>query len=122
MTVRVTGITIAVSPTKSDSGDADASATAPASGKVSIGAEGGNDAGWSRPLHKPVKLPDGMTLRTLAEAGAYILDLPEEIKQRHSWQRATNLLMRAASGAASVEDATVQIEYALFMELTLLLP
>jgi hypothetical protein len=30
-------------------------------------------------------------------------------------------LLKAASGAASVEDATAQIERALFMELTLLL-
>jgi hypothetical protein len=41
--------------------------------------------------------------------------------QRDSWQRATDLLLKAASGAASVEDATTQIERALFMELTLLL-
>ena len=121
MTVRVTGITIAVSSTKSDTGDASASAKTCASDEVSIGAEGDNGAGWSRPLDKPVQLPGGMTLRTLAEAGAYILDLPEEIKQRNSWHRATDLLLRAASGAASVEDATAQIKYALFMELTLLL-
>ena len=122
MTVRVTGITIAVPPTKSDSGDASALATTSASDEVLIGAEGDNGAGWSRPLDKPVKLPSGTTLRTLAEAGAYILGLPEEVKQRSSWQRATDLLLRAASGAASVEDATAQIEYALFMEMTLLLP
>jgi hypothetical protein len=73
-------------------------------------------------LHKAVELPGGMTIKTLAEAGAYILDLPEHIKQRDSWQCATDLLLKAASGAASVEDATAQIERALFMEHTLLLP
>jgi hypothetical protein len=46
-----------------------------------------NGAGWSRPLHEPVELPGGMTIKTLAEAGAYILDLPEHIKQRDSCDR-----------------------------------
>ena len=108
MTVRVTGITIALSSGTSDNGDV-------------IGTPSRNRARWSQPLDKPVKLPGGMSLITLAEAGAYILDLPEEIKRRNSWQRATDLLLKAASGAASVEDATAQIEYALFMEMTLLL-
>jgi hypothetical protein len=121
VTVRVTGITIAVLPTKSDGGGAFTLATTSASNEVLIGADGDNGAGWSRRLDKPVKLPGGTTLRTLAEAGAYILGLPEEIKQRNSWQRATDLLLRAASGAASVEDATAQIEYALFRERTPLL-
>jgi hypothetical protein len=78
-------------------------------------------AGWSRPLNKPVDLPSGTTIKTLAEAGSYILDLPEHIKQRDSWQRAIDLLLKAASGTASVEDATAQIEHALCIELTLLL-
>ena len=78
-------------------------------------------AGWSRPLHKPVEVPGGRTIKTLAEAGSYILDLPDHIKQRDSRQRAIDLLLKAASGAASVEDATAQIEHALCMELTLLL-
>jgi hypothetical protein len=108
VTVRVTGITIALSSGTSDNGDV-------------IGTPSRNGARWSQPLDKPVKLPGGMSLITLAEAGAYILDLPEEIKRRNSWQRATDLLLKAASGAVSVEDATAQIEYALFMEMTLLL-
>jgi hypothetical protein len=61
-------------------------------------------------------LPGGLTLRTLADAGAFILDLPEHIKQRSSWQRATDLLLKAARGAGNVEDATAQIERALFLD------
>ena len=118
--VRVTGITIAVS-----SGTTTATTSVPAtisnSDKEPMNAEGSNGGvGWCRPLDKPVELPDGMTLATLAEAGAYILDLPEKIKQRDSWQRATYLLLKAADGEASVEDASTQIEHALFMDLTLL--
>lgn len=119
--VQVMGITIAVSSGTSDNGDASGSATTSASDEALIGPEIDNGAGWSRPLHRPVELPGGMMLKTLAEAGAYILDLPEHIKQRTSWRRATDLLLKAAGGAASVEDATTQIEHALFMERTLLL-
>jgi hypothetical protein len=120
-TVRVTGIKITVTSSASDNGDVSGSATTSVSadGKTTTASDDG--AGWSRPLHRPVELPGGMTIKTLAEAGAYILDLPEHIKQRDSWRRATDLLLKAASGAASVEDATGQIEHALFMELTVLL-
>jgi hypothetical protein len=118
--VRITAIKIAVSSDTSDNGDAPALPTASASDEV-FDAKSDHGVGWSRPLHRPVELPDGTTLNTLAEAGAHILDLPESIKRRDSWQRATDLLLKAASGAASVEDATAQIERALFMELTLLL-
>jgi hypothetical protein len=120
-TVRVTGIRITVGSSASDNGDVSGSATTSVSGDGKTTTASDNGTGWSRPLHKPVELPAGMTIKTLAEAGAYILGLPEHIKQRDSWQRATDLLLKAASGAASVEDATAQIEHALFMELTLLL-
>jgi hypothetical protein len=120
-TVRVTGITITIGSSASDNVDVSGSATTSVSADAKTTTASDNVAGWCRPLHKPVELPGGMTIKTLAEAGAYILDLPEHIKQRESWQRATDLLLKAASGAASVEDATAQIERALFTELTLLL-
>jgi hypothetical protein len=120
-TVRVTGVTITVASSPSDNGGTSGSAmtSVAADGKTTTASASGT--GWSRPLHKPVELPGGRTIKTLAEAGSYILDLPDHIKQRDSWQRAIDLLLKAASGAASVEDATAQIEHALCMELTLLL-
>jgi hypothetical protein len=121
-TVRVTGITITAGSSAPDNGDVSGSVTTSVSADGKATTVSDNGAGWCRPLHKAVALPGGMTIKTLAEAGAYILDLPEHIKQRDSWQRATDLLLKAASGAASVEDATAQIERALFMEHTLLLP
>jgi hypothetical protein len=120
-TVRVTGITITVGSSASDNGDLSGRAPTSVSADEKPTTARDNGAAWCRPLHKPVELPGGMTIKTLAEAGAYILDLPEDIKQRSSWQRATDLLLKAASGAASVEDATAQIERALLVELTLLL-
>ena len=118
--VRVTGITIAAVSGTSSEERASAPASS-ASGAKLVVAQSDGDAGWSRPLHMPVEVPDGTTLKTLGEAGAYILDLPERIKQRDLWQRAADLLLKAASGTASVEDATAQIEHALFMEVTLFL-
>jgi hypothetical protein len=119
--VTVTGMTIAVS-SGTRATTTSGSETASDSDKITARAESHYaSAGWLRPLNKPVELPGGTTLKTLAEAGAYILDLPEKIKRRESWQRATDLLLKAARGEASVEDATTQIEHALFMELTLLL-
>jgi hypothetical protein len=118
--VRVTGITIAAASGTSGEERAAASASSASDAKLVV-AQSDNGAGWSRRLHMPVEVPDGTTLKTLGEAGAYILDLPERIKQRDSWQRAADLLLKAASGAASVEDATAQIEHALFMEMTLFL-
>jgi hypothetical protein len=120
-TVRVIGITITAGSGASDNGDVFGAATTSVSADGKTTTASDNGVGWCRPLHKPVELPGGMTIKTLAEAGAYILDLPEHIKQRDSWQRATDLFLKAASGAASVEDATARIERALFMEPTLLL-
>lgn len=115
-TVRVTGITIAVSSGTSDNADAPKSETTSASDDGKTSTRSDNSAGWFRPLDKPVKLPGGVALSTLAEAGAYILDLPEHIKERTSWQRATDLLLKAANGSGGVEDATSQFERALFMD------
>ena len=123
--VRVTAITVAVSSGQSDSRDTDSrdtsvSSTLPTSNGASKGAENDINSGWSRPLDKPVELPRG-TLKTLAEAGAYILDLPDDIRQRDHWRRATDLLLKAAKRVARVEDVTAQIEHALRMELTFVL-
>ena len=105
--VRVMGITITVASSASDNGDVSGSATTSVSADGKTTTASDNGAGWCRPLHKPVEFPGGMTIKTLAEAGAYILDLPEHIKQRDSWQRATDLLLKAASGAASADSTPI---------------
>jgi hypothetical protein len=38
--------------------------------------------GWSRAFDDPIELPDGRTLRTLADAGHYIAALPKAMQQR----------------------------------------
>jgi len=46
----------------------------------------------------------------------FILNEPEHIQERNSWQRAAGLLMEAAENGGSIEAATAQLELALFLE------
>jgi hypothetical protein len=55
--------------------------------------------GNSRALY----LKDGTTLATLADARAFVLNEPEHIQERNSWQRAAELMMAAAEGKAGYE-------------------
>jgi hypothetical protein len=59
---------------------------------------------------------DGPTLRTLHNARDFILDQPEHIQGRRTWQRAAELLIAATENGADVEDVTKQVELALFLE------
>jgi hypothetical protein len=49
---------------------------------------------------------DGTKLKTLAEAGAFILALPEAFQHRNWWVKATELLMQAAERNGDIEAAT----------------
>jgi hypothetical protein len=73
-------------------------------------------SGWSAELSRTIVLKDGTTLYTLAQARAFILSGPEHFQQREAWQRAALLLMEAAEDAGRIEEATRQIEFALFLE------
>ena len=44
-------------------------------------------ARWSARLPRPIVLRDGKTLRTLADARAFVLALPEGDQERQSWQK-----------------------------------
>jgi hypothetical protein len=51
---------------------------------------------------RPIALKDGTTLATLADVRSFILNEPEHVQERNSWQRAAALLMEAAEdGGAS---------------------
>jgi hypothetical protein len=58
----------------------------------------------------------GAKLGTLAEAGEFILALPESFQQRNSWLKATELLMQAALHEGDIEVATEAIERAGFLQ------
>jgi len=55
-------------------------------------------------------------LRTLRDARDFMLDQPNGIQERQSWQRVAELLLEAAENGADVEDVTKQVELALFLE------
>jgi hypothetical protein len=71
---------------------------------------------WQAKLSRPIVRRDGTKLETLAEAGAFILALPEGFKERNSWQHATGLLMEAALHEGDIGAATEAIERAGFMQ------
>jgi hypothetical protein len=72
--------------------------------------------GWSAKLSWPFVLKDGAKLETLRDARAFILAQPAYIQDRGAWQRAAELMMAAAEDGEGLEDATKQIELALFLE------
>jgi hypothetical protein len=57
-------------------------------------------------LSRPIVMRVATALAILAEAGAFILALPEAFQHRTSWTKATELLMAAADHDGSIEDAT----------------
>jgi hypothetical protein len=48
---------------------------------------------WSKRFVPAIQLPEGGELRTLDDARAYILDLPEEAQQLTVWQNAVEALL-----------------------------
>jgi hypothetical protein len=71
---------------------------------------------WSAKLPHTITLKGGTTLATLADVRSFILNEPEHIQERNSWQRAAALLMEAAENGGSIEAATALLELALFLE------
>ena len=72
--------------------------------------------GWSARLTRTIVLRDGTTLATLADVRTFILNEPDHIQERGSWQHAAELMILAAERGGSIESATIQIENALFLE------
>ena len=77
--------------------------------------------GWSAKLPRPIGVKAGPKLGTLAEVRAFILEQPDYIQERQSWQRAVELLMEAAEDPRGIEAVTKAVELALFLEARLVL-
>jgi hypothetical protein len=56
--------------------------------------------------HPPDHAEDGTSLRSLADVRRFVIKEPEHVQERSSWQRAAELLLRAAEDASQVEAAT----------------
>jgi hypothetical protein len=72
-------------------------------------------ANWDRKLAWPVTVRDGEAVATLSDARRLILNLPDSIQQRVTWQGAAEVLLMAAESGSDgdIEQATLQIERAL---------
>ena len=70
---------------------------------------------WARPLPRPLKIPDVMTLKTLADVRTLIKHLPEERRKWNTWQRVTKCLNDAARGG-DVASAVIALRMVLTLE------
>ena len=77
--------------------------------------------GWSAKLARPIGVKDGTKLNSLANVRDFILEQPDYIQERQSWQRAAELLIEAAEDGSQIEAATKQVELALVIEARLVL-
>jgi hypothetical protein len=71
---------------------------------------------WSLKLIEPVALKDGRKLRTLNDAAALILSLPENRQRSDEWRCAVELLVAAADAERNLWTAQAQLDIALKAE------
>jgi hypothetical protein len=71
---------------------------------------------WSRAFHVPITTPDGLTLRTLRDAGEYIQALPRAKSQLPEWQTAAETLLAAVEGKGPLMFAEIAMRKALNAE------
>jgi hypothetical protein len=67
---------------------------------------------WSRAFHVPITTSDGLTLRTLRDAGEYIQALPRAKNQLPEWQIAAETLLEAVEGKSPLLFAEIAIRKA----------
>ena len=82
------------------------------------GGTAAGQANWDRKLAWPVTVRGGGPIATLSDARLFILDLPDTIQGRLTWQYAADLLLKAAESGSDgdTEQATLQIERALIRD------
>ena len=73
----------------------------------------GDQKGWSRQFDDPIPTGDGGELRTLRDAGVYILALPPAEAEREHWQTAMEVLISAAEKGGIVMMARIAMLRAL---------
>jgi hypothetical protein len=73
----------------------------------------GGLTGWSRHFFDPIPTGDGAELRTLRDAGVYILALPPADAERKHWQIAMEFLISAAEKGGIVMMAHIAMLRAL---------
>jgi hypothetical protein len=67
---------------------------------------------WSRAFHVPITTPDGLTLRTLRDAGQYIQALPRSKHKQPEWELAVEMLLAAVEGSGPLMFAEIAMRKA----------
>ena len=70
---------------------------------------------WSRPLPLTIIIPTATTLKTLADVRVLIQHLPEDRREKPTWQHITAQLEQAAAGV-DVVDLGIALRLALMLE------
>ena len=76
---------------------------------------------WSRALPRPLKIPDVMTLRTLADVRTLINHLPADRRRFDTWQVVEKRLNEAAR-SGSIDDVVIALRMVLMLERVPCLP
>ena len=71
---------------------------------------------WSRAFHVPITTPDGLTLRTLRDAGEYIQALPRAKLKQPEWELAAETLLEAVEGKGPLMFAEIAMRKAVNAE------
>ena len=72
---------------------------------------------WSRPLPRPIIIPDVMELATLADVRALVeKHLPAEYRSKFTWHQLAGLLRRAAEGRQDVAEVSTALRIVLQLE------
>jgi hypothetical protein len=72
---------------------------------------------WSRPLPRPIIIPDVMELSTLDDVRALVeKHLPAEYRSKFTWRQLAGLLKRAAEGKQDVAEVSTALKIVLQLE------
>ena len=72
---------------------------------------------WSRPLPRPIAIPDVMEMATLADVRILVeKHLPKEYRSKFSWRQLSELLKRAAEGQQDVAVVSDTLRIVLQLE------
>lgn len=71
---------------------------------------------WSRPLPRPLQIPNVMTLKTLADVRELVKHLPKDHRKKSTWQHVEKQLNVAVFGEVDTIDVAVPLQLALSME------
>ena len=72
---------------------------------------------WSRPLPRPLTIPDVLTLETLADVRTLVeKHLPAEYRSKFTWRQFAGLLKCAAYGEQDVAEVSTALRIVLQLE------